>query len=464
MSQLSTYFAKNQFCILVEYLCTQKEVLPVRHTFAGYPALMTLADRVHADDDLAPILAAKAYPKDIEKVLHFAGKGRDIADFEQFLQNAKALGQQNLLLLTGDKLKSHQNGEGILPRTRYLESVNAVMAAKQQCGFCIGVAFNPFKYAEAERDAQYLKLHKKIKAGADYIITQLGYDLSALKQVKAFLNEHAYTQKILACVMPLTFGRANFMLKQQVAGIVITPHMFNLLQEEKAAGLTDRVYERCALQILICQHLGFAGIHLSACHQPEEQMRLERYIEQYRHLNLSELEQRWNTLWQVKTGQEFHPELTSYSRLASKRDILKYQHLNLMHDVIFDSKVGKGMGRFIFQSKFWQGKAAAQALLKTEFISKHAVLGCESCGQCRLGDTLYICPETCPKGLANGPCGGTSLDRCEFGDRECIHSVKARLAKAVHQTDILKKNLIPTVPIDVRGTSSWKNWYTDAAG
>ena len=53
-------------------------------------------------------------------------------------------------------------------------------------GFCIGVAFNPFKYAEAERDAQYLKLHKKLKAGADYIITQLGYDLSALKKRKHF--------------------------------------------------------------------------------------------------------------------------------------------------------------------------------------------------------------------------------------------------------------------------------------
>jgi methylenetetrahydrofolate reductase (NADPH) len=66
--------------------------------------------------------------------------------------------------------------------------------------------------------------------------------------------------------------------------------------------------------------------------------------------------------------------------------------------------------------------------------------------------------------LANGPCGGTSLDRCEFGDRECIHSVKARLAKAVGQTKILQEKLIPTVSIAVRGTSSWKNWYVEAAG
>lgn len=117
------------------------------------------------------------------------------------------------------------------------------------------------------------------------------------------------------------------------------------------------------------------------------------------------------------------------------------------------------MGHFIFKASLWENTPAEKALLKTEFISKQGVVGCESCGQCRLGDTLYICPETCPKGLANGPCGGTTLDRCEFGDRECIHSVKARLAKAVGQTDVLKEKLIPTVPIEVRGTSSWKNWY-----
>ena len=463
MSQLSTCFTQNQFCVLVEYLCSMKEILPVKTQFAGFPALMTLADRVHADDDLAPIIAAQAYPKHVEKVLHFAGKGRDISDFEQFLNDAQAIGQQNLLLLTGDKLKNHHKGKDSSERTRYLESVNAVMAAKQHGDFCVGVAFNPFKYAEAERDAQYLKLHKKLKAGADYIITQLGYDLSALKEAKAFLTQHGYAQKLLACVMPLTLGRANFMVKHQVAGIVITPHMLKILSEEKESGLTDRVYLRCALQILICKQLGFAGVHLSACHKPEEQLLLESYIEEYRHLGLDELELLWNALWQVKTGKEFYPALTYYSRPVSSMQILKYQHLNLMHDAFFESKVAKGVGHFIFQSRFWNGSLAAQALLKTEFVSKHGVVGCESCGQCRLGDTLYICPETCPKGLANGPCGGTTLDRCEFGDRECIHSVKARLAKAVDQTQILKNNLIPTVPIEVRGSSSWKNWYVNQA-
>ncbi|CAM3016832.1 methylenetetrahydrofolate reductase C-terminal domain-containing protein [Acinetobacter celticus] len=450
----------QNFCVLVEYLCTMKVALPVRSSLAGYPVYMTWADRVQTDEDPSPLDVAQNAPEGTEQVLHYSGKGRDIANFEQFLKQAKALGLRNLLLLSGDKLKNHNDGH-LQPelRSRYLESVNMVMAARRDPSLNIGVAFNPFKYAEAERDAQYFKLQKKIQAGADYIITQLGFDLDALKQAKKFLESVHIQRPILACVMPLTLARANFMVKHKVAGIVITPHMLNVLAEEKETGFTERVYLRCALQILICKQLGFAGIHLSACHKAEEQMRLERYLEEYGHLELDALELLWNSFWQVKTGKEFMPTLTSYSRQPTSSQIIKYQHLHFMHDAFFESKIAKGVGKLIFKAQFWEQATVAKALLKTEFVSKHGVVGCESCGQCRLGDTLYICPETCPKGLANGPCGGTTLDRCEFGDRECIHSVKARLAKAVDQTIVLKEKLIPTVPIEIRGTSSWKNWY-----
>lgn len=462
VSRLSEYLAKQKFCILIEYLSST----PTDHVadqIAGFPALITLADRVQTDDDRSPLELAKVYPPHIDKLVHFAGKARDITDFEHFLTQAQKQGLKNLLLLTGDKLKQHQNGQGQLKRTRYLESVNAVLRAKQAGGFSIGVAFNPFKYTEAERDAQYLKLHKKIKAGADFIITQLGYDLHALQSAKQFLQQHHYVQQILACVMPLSLARAQYMVKHQVAGIVITPHMLAVLADEKQQGLSERVYMRCALQILICQHLGFAGIHLSGCHKPQEQQRLAEYIQQYRHLDLTACQKLWQELWQVETGKEFQPKLAYYSKPALSTEMIKYQHLHFMHETLFNSRLGRGVGKFIFQRSLWNTAKAGKVLVQTEAMTKHSLIGCESCGQCRLGETLYICPETCPKGLANGPCGGTSLDRCEFGDRECIHSVKARLAKAVNQTDLLKQVLIPTVPIEIRGTSSWKNWYLTKA-
>jgi ferredoxin len=46
---------------------------------------------------------------------------------------------------------------------------------------------------------------------------------------------------------------------------------------------------------------------------------------------------------------------------------------------------------------------------------------CAQCGECVLADTGGICPLTaCPKGLLNGPCGGTSDGNCEVSpDIKC---------------------------------------------
>lgn len=74
-------------------------------------------------------------------------------------------------------------------------------------------------------------------------------------------------------------------------------------------------------------------------------------------------------------------------------------------------------------------------------------------------DTLYVCPETCPKGLANGPCGGTRLNRCEFADRECVHSVKYRIAKFANQLPVLAQTLIPCIEATNRHRSSWPEWF-----
>ncbi|WP_171526096.1 methylenetetrahydrofolate reductase C-terminal domain-containing protein [Acinetobacter sp. Tr-809] len=463
MSVFSKCLDQNQFCFLIEYLCSTQNTLAVTQSIAGFPTMMTLADRVHSDEDTTPLDIAEKYPSVIEKLLHFSGKGRDIKEFEQFLDLAEQRGYKNLLLLTGDKLKKHNFGREIpTQRTRYLESVSAVMVAKQRNAFKIGVAFNPFKYAEAEYDAQYLKLHKKIFAGADFAITQLGFDFDRIKQTKSLIAQSYKNFPLIACVMPLTLKRARFMIKNQVAGIVIPQHILHVLEEEYQVDpiqAEKNVYARCALQILICQHLGYAGIHLSACYKQNEQQQLEQALLDYRAFSLQECEMAWNALWKAETGSLFQPEVETFAKKVSTAQLLKYKTMHWMHSIFFDSRPAIEMGRFVFKASFWDRPKANHLLLKVEHLSKHRIVGCESCGQCRLGETLYICPETCPKGLANGPCGGTTLDRCEFDDRECIHSIKARLAKAVKQTELLKTELIPTVAIETRQDSSWKNWY-----
>ncbi|MCK6487426.1 MAG: methylenetetrahydrofolate reductase C-terminal domain-containing protein [Planctomycetes bacterium] len=58
----------------------------------------------------------------------------------------------------------------------------------------------------------------------------------------------------------------------------------------------------------------------------------------------------------------------------------------------------------------------------SERLLKGVLFDCRGCGQCVLRKTGLVCPMRCPKGLRNGPCGGTTGGRCEvLPDRRCIH-------------------------------------------
>lgn len=60
-------------------------------------------------------------------------------------------------------------------------------------------------------------------------------------------------------------------------------------------------------------------------------------------------------------------------------------------------------------------------IFKAEKWFKEKMFGCQTCGQCILTHTKLICPMNCPKGLRNGPCGGTLDGKCEvIPELDCV--------------------------------------------
>ena len=66
---------------------------------------------------------------------------------------------------------------------------------------------------------------------------------------------------------------------------------------------------------------------------------------------------------------------------------------------------------------------------------------CSLCGKCVLDKTGGICPVTaCPKGLLNGPCGGTNEGKCEVSpDMECAWVRIYNRMKRIDRLDDMKK-------------------------
>ncbi|NIF16581.1 methylenetetrahydrofolate reductase C-terminal domain-containing protein [Pantoea sp. Cy-639] len=475
MSLLKTTLDANAFACILEFVPKPSaerfatlETLMARTQLCGWPLTVAIGDRVGSALDQSPLDAFASLSRPVPALLHFSGKDRERHDLLSQLQHMDAAGLDQLLLLTGDRLPGHTPGQRPV---RYLESVAALQIVRQaRPHWLLAAALNPFKYQEAEGGAQYCKAEKKLAAGADLLILQLGFDIDKHREALDWMQRQPRPKPLIACIMALTEGRAAML--EHVAGVTVTPSMRTLLAAEAAvskAYAKDRANQRLALQVIGLKLMGYAGVHLSGIHELAQFEALEQAIAtlQSRFSTLEDWAPAWQAAWQApdQPPVTFHPpghawRLGQREINASKPAKARYHLLSAMHHQLFSrtTPLSKAFGWAVTRP-LWRSPWGAHWLHRLERGVKRPMVGCDTCGSCRLEDTLYICPETCPKGLANGPCGGTQLDRCEFGDRECVHSAKYRLAVSVGRTDVLRERLIPCVQVEHRHRSSWPLWF-----
>jgi len=81
-------------------------------------------------------------------------------------------------------------------------------------------------------------------------------------------------------------------------------------------------------------------------------------------------------------------------------------------------------------------------IYKGESFVKSMLFDCHSCGQCVLSKNGLICPMSCPKGLRNGPCGGTINGMCEVHkDKKCVHCrIHKRVSKGSTDLPVLQRS------------------------
>jgi methylenetetrahydrofolate reductase (NADPH) len=488
--------AAGEFVASVEYVTPEVSepfetaiapIVDLAEHIKADPRFHTLAitDRVKSDHDHDPVRVAEHVAAACGKAptVHLSGKDRDGRWLTDALRRMRAAGLENVLMVTGDKVKHPPRDRAV----RYLDSVNMVAEARSSGEFHIAAAVSPFKYREEELLNQYLKMVKKERAGADYFITQIGWDMLKFKELLAYRRRRGLRAPVMAGVMLLTAARARYVRTTGVAGIVITDRLYARLEEE--AKQPDKgigaAYRRLALQIVGLKRLGLAGFQLTGLHSFEKLDGLFRQIEGLDQGLRSEGAW-WDAWWRALGGPDQAPQLAPersfylFEELgqpggwavpidqltlrelgadAVTREVRKFRWLDRLDRLVFKEGSPGDTVLGPLARRVPRGSAPDRALHWLERRIKKPIVGCQTCGFCRLPYTAYVCPETCPKGLANGPCGGTRENLCEFGDRECIHSRKYRIAKAAGRLHELEELLIPAVDATTRSTCSWTNHF-----
>ena len=136
------------------------------------------------------ICAAIQNKYQVDAIPHILCGGFTTEDTENFLIDLDFLGIQNVMALRGDPVKSetyfkpdkegHAYASDLVNQIQELNLGNYLddeLLNTSKTDFCIGVAAYPEKHAEAPSlDSDIYFLKKKIKKGANYIVTQMFFD------------------------------------------------------------------------------------------------------------------------------------------------------------------------------------------------------------------------------------------------------------------------------------------------
>ena len=231
---------------------------------------VTLADNSLAILRVSNLAAAHVIREKtgLEPVLHLACRDRNLLGLQSELMGLHALGIRHVLALTGDpaKMGDHPGASSVfdvnsIGLIKTIKRLNEGYAAngrdlKARTQFVIGCAFNP---NTRSLDSQLRKLEDKLKAGAQFVMTQPVFD-PALVRLTAERTKHLGVP-VLVGVMPLLNSRNAEFLHNEVPGIVIPdPIRERLRGKEGAEANAEGVLIARELCESVLEH--FHGIYL----------------------------------------------------------------------------------------------------------------------------------------------------------------------------------------------------------
>jgi len=138
----------------------------------------------------------------IEAMPHLTCVGSTRDMIGDVLNEAKAMGLENILALRGDPPK----GETEFKTTEggFSHSFDLIEYIKQKGGFTIGASGYPEGHIECtDKNLDWDRTAAKVRAGADFLITQLFYDVDAFLAFEDYLrNKHQVKAVIIPGILP----------------------------------------------------------------------------------------------------------------------------------------------------------------------------------------------------------------------------------------------------------------------
>jgi homocysteine S-methyltransferase len=208
----------------------------------------------------------------VETVLHFPTRGRNLLRVQGDLLAAHALEVRNVFVVMGDATAigdypTAMDNYDLVPsglikliKQGFNAGVDhAGMDIGQPTSFFVGCALN---LHPGDAASEIKNLRRKLRAGADFILTQPIYDPTAahdfLSQVREELGD--LMRPVLAGILPLASGRHAAFLHQEVPGILIPDEIRRRMDQADEKGAREGI--KIAIELVHALSVDFNGIYL----------------------------------------------------------------------------------------------------------------------------------------------------------------------------------------------------------
>ncbi len=439
-----------------EFFCSAELVLERDHTVPEAEAfvhdaareargvkIISLTDLPGGNPSLPPeAFASFVLEQGLTPLAHLTGKDGNRSFIEGRLHAFARMGVHNILALTGDAQKTAYLGKAkpvfdvdsilILWLIQALRQGLEYSVGKRQSrtspfDFFPGAVVNPYKTREPDQMMQFYKLELKVAVGARFIITQLGFNLRKLVELKQYMSREGLGHvPVIANVYVPTATVAKMMVSGELAGCVVPDELLRKLEGEKK----PQRLERAALMLAAVRGLGFAGGHVGGFGLAHADFM--RIIDLAGEIG-GDWQRRIDELIFTMPG-EFYLLPRADNGLSDGKG--PYQLGQMKRHLSWNQRLSRAVHRLMIEpdssgARFLGARLKAEACpgndtsrpkgfwhaaMGLSIIYRKAALGCMSCGDC-IQDHLSYAGCTmhwCHKNLRNGPCGGSRVDgSCE---------------------------------------------------
>ena len=468
-------------------------VLELARELAADPRVdaLSITDNPGGNAMLAPdTLGTDLVERGQEVIIHLSCKDWNRNGLESRGWQLGSEGFHNVLALSGDYPVTGHLGQAApvfdLDSVGLLDlfsAMNAGLPDRRRPGerldptdFFLGCGVTNHKRHEREVMPQYLKLRKKVRAGARFVVKQIGWNARKDDELLRWIRAEQLPVSVLANVYLLSRAAARAFHAGRIPGVVVSDELLELVERETAGPDRGRAFavDLAARHVAVARGLGYDGVYLGgqapASTFAEILDRAAAYAGGWRELGRGLCFGFPGEFYlydeDPDTGLSTGHVTASFleSRRRRRTDLrvpLAYRLSRRMHQAVFAPEAPlHPAGRALYRAVERGPRALGKAAHALEQSVKVPLFRCRDCGDCSLPEIAYVCPESqCAKNQRNGPCGGTRDGLCEVYDTECIWSQAYERLRRFGDEDAMLDGPVVVRDNGLDRTSAWANAF-----